>query len=217
MSKVQHPKSKMIKVCGMRDVANIEAIATLPIDYLGFIFYEKSPRFVLDNDIFETAQMPAHINRVAVLVNANLDFILHLYDDFGFRIFQLHGTESPAFCRLLKLEMKNIEIWKAFSVSDDFDFSETEKYEEVVDYFLFDTKTPTQHGGTGQKFDWSVLKKYRGKKKFFLSGGISVNDAEEIKKIKNKKFFGADINSKFEISPALKNFEDVKIFSEKIK
>ena len=200
----------------MRDVENIEAIANLPIDYLGFIFYEKSPRFVMDNGVFETARIPENIERVAVVVNEHLDFIAHLHDDFGFRIFQLHGAESPAFCRLLKLEMKNIEIWKAFSVGDDFDFSQTEKYADVVDNFLFDTKTPIQHGGTGQKFDWNILKKYRGKKKFFLSGGISLNDAEEIKKIKNKKFFGVDINSKFEITPALKNFDDVKKFSESL-
>ena len=198
----------------MREVENIEAIATLPINYLGFIFHEKSPRFVLDNGVFETARIRENIKRVAVVVNEHLDFIAHLYDDFGFRIFQLHGAESPAFCRLLKLELKNIEIWKAFSVNDEFDFSQTEKYADVVDYFLFDTKTPTQHGGTGQKFDWRILKKYNGKKKFFLSGGISVNDAVDIKKIKNKNFFGVDINSKFEIAPALKNVEAVKSFSE---
>ncbi len=199
----------------MRDVANIEAIATLPINYLGFIFYEKSPRFVLDNDVFETAHIPETIHRVAVVVNASLDYITHLHDDFGFRVFQLHGNESPAFCRLLKLELKNIEIWKAFSVGDDFDFSVMERYNDIVDYFLFDTKT-NQHGGSGQKFDWTVLKKYKGKTHFFLSGGISVDDADVIKKIKIKKLIGVDINSKFEIAPAQKNFESVKKFSENL-
>ena len=199
----------------MRDVENIEAIATLPINYLGFIFYEKSPRFVMNNAVFETAKIPETIQRVAVVVNEHLDFITHLYDDFGFRIVQLHGNESPAFCRLLKLELKNIEIWKAFSVADDFDFSVTTQYTNVVDYFLFDTKT-NQHGGSGQKFNWQVLNKYKGKKKFFLSGGITIDDADAIKKIKNKKLIGVDINSKFEITPAMKNFEAVKFFSKNL-
>jgi phosphoribosylanthranilate isomerase len=238
-----------IKVCGMRDANNIRELIELPIDYIGFIFYEKSARYVTAlpdvaalnkiytyNELISTTEFEdgikgkefdARIKKVGVFVDADMDFVIAKIKEFDLDIVQLHGKETPDYVYELDdycmkasnlpyymgtfykirdnyVFPKRVEIWKAFSVDETFNFSETEPYEAYVDKFLFDTKTPL-HGGSGQKFDWDILKNYHGKTRFFLSGGISAADTEGVKNIRHPQFFGLDLNSKFEISPALKD------------
>jgi phosphoribosylanthranilate isomerase len=222
-----------IKVCGMRDANNIRELIELPIDYIGFIFYEKSARYVSLMPEIINSELFNKIKKVGVFVNADIDFILKKIKEFGLNVVQLHGKETPQYIEELKiknLKLKGInaskdssfiihhsslklEIWKVFSVDETFDFNETKQYNALADTFLFDTKTPL-HGGSGQKFDWEILNQYEGDTPFFLSGGISAADTEGVKNIRHPQFWGLDLNSKFEISPALK---DVPMLEEFIK
>ena len=204
-------KALKIKVCGMRDPSNIVAVSALPIHFMGFIFYEKSLRFVTHtHDISACAD---DLTKVGVFVNAEIEYILHKLDQYDLDAVQLHGSETPQYIAdfstelWLKLKLManvDIEIIKAFSVDSDFDFETTKSYSELVKYFLFDTKSP-QHGGAGIKFDWSILEKYDSEVPFLLAGGISENDVEIIKSLTISQLYGLDLNSKFEIEPALKD------------
>jgi phosphoribosylanthranilate isomerase len=200
-----------IKVCGMKYTANREAVEKLPVDWLGFIFYPQSKRFV-GNDP-ERFLFDSEKPKVAVFVDENAFEIMALAKNFGFSMVQLHGKENPQTCQMLKRQ--GLKIIKAFSVNENFDFETTLPYEKVADYFLFDTKTP-MHGGSGQKFDWRLLDKYTGHIPFLLSGGIGPDDAEEILKINHPKLTGIDVNSGFEDQPGVKNIEKLKEFITKI-
>ena len=199
-----------IKVCGMRNAENIAALGKLSIDYMGLIFYEKSSRFVED---FIQTDLPNEIKKVGVFVNAEKDYILDKVNKYDLKVIQLHGSETPEFCDELK---KYIPIIKAFSIENVSDLEQATLYLDVCDYFLFDTKTP-QYGGSGQKFDWSILEHYKGTKPFFLSGGISEDDVKIIKKINHPAFEGIDLNSKFEIEPALKDITKLEKFINDIQ
>ena len=200
-----------IKVCGMRDANNIRQLIQLPIDYIGFIFYEKSARYVQLIPEIIHSELFNKIRKVGVFVNADIDFILKKIEEFNLNAVQLHGKETPQYLIELRIKSLNLEIWKVFSVDDTFDFNETKGYEALADKFLFDTKTPL-HGGSGQKFDWEILKNYNGQTPFFLSGGISAADTKGVKSIRHPQFFGLDLNSKFEISPAFKDVEMLRKF-----
>ncbi len=204
-------KLKM-KVCGMKYTANREAIEKLPVDWLGYIFYAPSKRFV-GNDP-ERFLFDAEKPKVAVFVDENAFEIMALAKNFGFSMVQLHGKENPQTCRMLKNQ--GLKIIKAFSVDENFDFELTKPFEGVSHYFLFDTKTQ-QHGGSGQKFDWKLLDKYTGHTPFLLSGGIEPDDVEEIQKINHPKLTGLDLNSGFEDAPGVKNVEKLKNFIDKIQ
>ncbi|MEL0457572.1 phosphoribosylanthranilate isomerase [Flavobacteriaceae bacterium SZ-1-7] len=203
-----------LKVCGMKYQDNIEQVAALQPDYLGFIFYEKSARhFELEN----IPEISKFIKKVGVFVNASLDFIQEKIEKHNLNAVQLHGEESPEFCDALK--NKNIEIIKVFSIKDEFNFEILKPYENVVDYFLFDTKGKLP-GGNGYTFNWDVLMDYPSNKPFFLSGGIGIDEVEKIKAFKNseasKYCYALDVNSKFEIEPGLKNIELLKEFKNKL-
>ena len=218
--------SLKIKVCGMREAENIAAVGALPIHFLGFIFYEKSPRFVTNAE--QTLMSGIEdLTRVGVFVNADIDFVLSKIIDYELNAVQLHGTETPLYVHDLAVFMwkkhkiqplVEVEIIKAFSVDEHFNFNKTKDYEGLVNLFLFDTKNP-QYGGAGVKFDWSILKKYTGETPFLLAGGITENDIEAIKnlELKNKNLYGLDLNSKFEIEPALKDVEKLRGFMEKLQ
>ena len=203
-------KSLKIKVCGMRDTQNIADLLELPIDYIGFIFYEKSPRYVASMPQLTDPIKFEKINKVGVFVNADIDFVLDKITKFDLNTVQLHGKETPQYIRDLRIKNAKIDIWKAFSIDEQFDFDATKPYEGLANAFLFDTKTP-QHGGSGQKFNWDLLNDYRGQTPFFLSGGISAADTEGVNSITHSEFSGLDLNSKFEISPA---FKDVKLLEK---
>lgn len=203
-----------IKVCGMRDADNISELIKLKPDYMGFIFYAKSKRFISS---FPEVEIPSEIKKVGVFVNEDVDTVIEIVEENNLETIQLHGNESPEYCEELKVLMiRDVEIFKAFSVDDDFDFSKTEPYQKVCDYLLFDTKGK-EYGGNGVKFNWQVLDNYNGTTPFLLSGGISRVDASEIKNISHKAFAGIDINSGFEIEPALKNITNIKEFKQNLK
>lgn len=195
-----------IKVCGLREQNNIEAVAALKPDYMGFIWYTQSPRYVYRLPEKVLQQLPAGIIKTAVFVNEEMPVIKALIKQFGFEAVQLHGQESPEFCSELK---QQVQVLKAFGLDEQFDFSRLEPYTDCIDYFLFDTKT-AQHGGSGQTFNWSVLNNYRLDVPFFLSGGLSLDNMEEIKKIKHPAFYGVDLNSRFETEPGLKDINKLK-------
>ena len=210
----------------MREAANIAEVGALPIHFMGFIFYEKSPRFVTDA-IEVLRSCPEDLTRVGVFVNADIDYVLDKILEYELNAVQLHGSETPLYVHDLAVFMwkkhkiqpnVEVEIIKAFSVDEYFDFNKTKDYKGLVDYFLFDTKTP-QYGGAGIKFDWSILKKYQEKTPFLLAGGITENDVEAVLELEKEmpQLYGLDLNSKFEHAPALKNIEKLKLFIEKLK
>jgi phosphoribosylanthranilate isomerase len=200
-----------IKVCGMKYTANRGEVENLPVDFLGFIFYPKSKRFVGENTdpgLFHSTK-----TKVAVFVDENAFEILGLTKNFGFGFVQLHGKENPKTCRLLKNQ--GLKVIKAFNLNEDFDFLSLEAYQKNVDFFLFDTKTDLP-GGSGKKFNWEILEKYQGTVPFFLSGGIGPDDGEAIKKLDHPQLFGIDLNSGFEEEPGVKNVGKLKEFITKI-
>ncbi len=210
-----------VKVCGMKYSDNIREVAALQPDYLGFIFYGKSKRN-FDNLI---PNVDLNIKKTAVFVNASLDFIQNKATHYNFKAIQLHGEESIAFCQSLKETFKNkVEVFKVFSVGETFDFSILKGYEPYCDFFLFDTKGK-EKGGNGVTFNWEVLKKYPSEKPFILSGGIGIEEIDKVKELKaylkreGKEAFlhAVDVNSRFEIEPALKSVEKLKQFIVDLK
>ncbi len=204
-------KDIKIKVCGMRDPDNLNELVAIPVDYIGLIFYEKSKRFVQQN--FQKIDFQGK-EKVGVFVNASLEFILEKSQQFDFKTIQLHGKETPDFCAILK--ERKYKIIKAFSVDNSFDFSETKKYESSCDYFLFDTKGKLP-GGNGYTFDWEILKKYKGETPFFLSGGINSSHKNILKSLNFNHLHAIDLNSGFEIAPALKDISLLKKFIEYVR
>ncbi len=208
-----------LKVCGMKH--NIAEVAALRPDYLGFIFWDKSSRF-FDGEIPALSEAT---KKVGVFVNAPIDQVLENISKYKLNAVQLHGSESPRYCKNLKNEYlstvqqenkeNEIEIIKVFSIKNEFDFSVLVPYEEVCDYFLFDTKGKLP-GGNGYSFDWSVLKNYPSTKPYFLSGGIGLQNVESIvsfmKQPESQYCQVIDVNSKFEIAPGLKNIEELENF-----
>lgn len=192
-----------LKVCGMRNKENIQSLLDVQPDYMGFIFYEKSPRFVgeeLDAELLKS--LPRNVKKVGVFVNAHPDFILRNVKKYSLDLVQLHGNETPEVCRGLR--SRGLTIIKAFSIGKDFNFARVNNYKSYCDYFLFDTKGDS-YGGTGQAFNWEILKNYDNEKPFFLSGGISPVHVEMIAELKGLNIHAVDINSMFEEAPGLKN------------
>ncbi|GAL00613.1 phosphoribosylanthranilate isomerase [Nonlabens ulvanivorans] len=210
----------MIKVCGMRDIENINQLQELDIDFMGIIRYSKSKRFVDDSQKEKVAQQTMNKGTVGVYVNETFENILKDVIPLQLDVIQLHGDEDSAFAKAL-LEI-DIKIFKAFQISDDFDFNSLKEWEELAAqyvgklFFLFDTATPN-YGGSGKKFNWSVLDSYKGEVPFLLSGGISKDDVAIVKEFKHNMFLGIDLNSKFENEPGLKNIEEIKTFIEKLR
>lgn len=196
----------------MKFPENILEISQLQPDFLGFIFYKKSPR----NFEKEIPDLPKDIKKVGVFVNASSEEILQKSKQQNLDFIQLHGNESAEFCRKIQ---KEIPVIKAFSIDEDFDFGTLNEYENSCDYFLFDTKGKN-HGGNGITFDWSLLDNYKLDKKYFLSGGISLeNTAAILEFLKTKSAencFAIDINSQFEIKPGLKNIAKITEFKSKL-
>ncbi len=199
-------KNKMkLKICGMKYPENILEVGSLLPDYMGFIFWEKSARFFEG----EIPNLPKSIKKVGVFVDAALEEILDKIKKHDLQAVQLHGDETVEFCSNLKEKTNNtIEIIKVFSILDSFDFDILKPFEAVCNYFLFDTKGKLP-GGNGTAFDWKVLENYPSPKPFFLSGGIGINELNQVKQVLklNLPIYAIDINSKFEIKPGLKNVE----------
>lgn len=204
-----------VKVCGMRDRMNIRAVTASGPDYMGFIFYPGSKRYVGNHpgkDLFQG--IPVKIKRVAIFVNELPESILERAEQYNLSFIQLHGSESPDLCR--KIGSSGLRVIKAFGIGSDFDFEKLLPYAPVCDFFLFDTQTE-RFGGTGLRFNWGLLNQYKLEVPFFLSGGISLEDAGMIRSLNHPLLHAADINSKFEISPGVKDPDKVKSFIQEIK
>ncbi|NEN24900.1 phosphoribosylanthranilate isomerase [Cryomorpha ignava] len=203
------------KICGLREKENIAAISGLKPDFLGFIFYEKSPRYVgKDFSVEAFSSLPSEIEKVGVFVNENVENVTAICRKFGFGFAQLHGDESPAFCQ--ELAQNDIKIMKAFPIDGSFDFSVTEAYAGTCSYFLFDTKVEG-FGGSGKSFNWSILEQYTGSTPFLLSGGLGLENITQSMKIQHPMLAGYDLNSKLETSPGVKDYEKVKTILNTIR
>ena len=198
----------IVKVCGMRDAANIRQLEALGIDWMGMIFWPKSKRYVSTPPVY----LPQHVRKVGVFVDASLDAIRQHVEDYQLDIVQLHGQESPETLKTLK----PLTLIKAFNIATPEDLQKTVAYEGLADYFLFDTKGKSV-GGNGEKFDWSVLDSYQGETPFLLSGGIGSEDAQDVKTFHHPKCIGIDLNSRFETEPGLKDITKLKQFLEAIR
>lgn len=190
-----------LKVCGMRDPYNIQEVAALNPDFMGFIFYPPSPRYLASAIDIPWASLD-DILLTGVFVNEQRITIQEKAREFRLKAVQLHGNESPEFCRLLRDE--GLKVLKAIPVDRKDDFKGAGKYRGAVDFFVFDTKTEA-HGGSGRRFDWELLQDYTADIPFLLSGGISIDDVERIRQLQHPMLSGVDINSRFEVAPGLKS------------
>jgi phosphoribosylanthranilate isomerase len=191
-----------LKICGMKHEDNILEVSQLLPDYMGFIFYEKSPRYF--NGYIPV--LSKSTQKIGVFVDAYLDDILDKVRRYNLQFVQLHGNETPEFCQLFK--QTDAKVIKVFAVDEAFDFALLKPYENACDYFLFDTKGE-HHGGNGVPFNWEVLQQYPSQKPFFLSGGIGLNEIPAIQKL-DLPIHAIDVNSRLEAAPGLKNVADCK-------
>ena len=201
-----------LKICGMRDVENIQGITALDPQYMGFIFYRKSPRFVGDD--FVVPALPSGIKKVGVFVNETTEAILHAASRHGLTLIQLHGHETPEQCRDLKAN--GLGVIKVFSIGEDFDWSIVQPYKPVADFFLFDTKGK-YYGGNAQAFDWTLLQQYDQEIPFFLSGGLSPENIGDVARLKDMNLYALDVNSGVEDSPGVKSISKIESVLEKLK
>ena len=202
----------MIKVCGMREAENIREVEALGIDMMGFIFWPKSSRYVSERPDY----LPKHVKRVGVFVNEAPEQVKRQAADYRLDYIQLHGQESPEQISHLSPLTSHLSIIKAFNIATAEDLLQTQPYEGLVNLFLFDTKGKSV-GGNGEKFDWDVLDAYHGSTPFLLSGGIGPDDAERVNAFHHPKCIGIDLNSRFELSPGLKDINKLKEFLKKIQ
>ena len=224
----------IIKVCGMREPENLRDVEMLDVDCLGFIFYDKSPRYVPENREYIEVISHCEKNKVGVFVNETIEKMLYICNLFRLNFLQLHGNEPPEVC--FALREKGYVVIKSFSIAPAADFThslaqtsnlqqsaapaacmlQTECYQNCCDYFLFDT-TYVGYGGSGKRFDWSLLDGYQGDTPFLLSGGLTPDNAADIKRFKHPQFAGIDLNSGFELYPAMKDVCKLKQFIRKVR
>lgn len=215
-----------IKVCGLREPENIKAVLGLGVDYIGLIFFEGSKRYVddagLQTWLRENEELFEHTAKVGVFVNAGMDILLNAVHDYQLDYVQLHGDESPGYCRELQLlwsvsTLRKAKLAKAFPIDRNFDFSITTDYTDSCDLFVFDTGGQAEHGGTGVQWDWNKLEEYTGNTPFLLSGGIGPQDARRVRLLEHPSLMGLDLNSKFETSPAVKDTALLNTFFSDIR
>ena len=200
-----------LKVCGMREKNNIISLADLKPNYIGFIFWISSARYVDQS----TPSLPEAIKKTGVFVDATIEFIQSTIQNHQLKAVQLHGEETPDYCSII--QKFGVEVIKSFSIKDQFDYNKINIYEDYCDYYLFDTKGKLP-GGNGYAFDWTLLNAYPSKKPFFLSGGIGPNELIKIKDLINTSLplYAIDVNSKFEYSPGLKNIDLIRQFKKQL-
>lgn len=201
-------KFEKLKVCGLTRASDFDALQKMGVDFGGIIFYPPSPRYAVEK-LNPTEIIPfKSIQKVGVFVNPSKAEVLKRVKEYQLDYVQLHGEESPAFCKSIENQVK---IIKAFRVKTQKDLKKISLYEDYCTYFLFDTATK-QYGGSGQHFDWEILKDYKASLPFFLSGGIGLDVLSDLQKIQLPKCIGLDVNSKFEIQPGIKDMNLIKNF-----
>jgi phosphoribosylanthranilate isomerase len=207
-----------IKVCGITSVDQLQTLQEIGVDYAGFIFYERSPRYIGKHQLTAKVMADANpdIKRIGVFVNEVEEKIIEAVDAWGLTMVQLHGEESPAFCEKISNHVKTI---KAFRVNEMESLSyKVSPYQDAVEYFLFDAMGE-QYGGTGKQFNWELIKEAHIQKPFFLSGGIGLDDASSVLTFRDDTplCYAVDVNSRFEIEPGIKNMGLVRQFVDSIK
>lgn len=193
-----------LKVCGLRD--NIEEVVDLRPGFIGLIFYPKSSRYVGDLDVSIVRQIPKYVKKVGVFVNETKEEVSQVVDKYDLDLVQLHGEESQEYCAGLKA--RGIRLVKVFSGNNLPGRKVLDAYSSFIDYYLFDTRGAT-YGGTGKTFDWRQLKDLHLKKPVFISGGISLDNISQLSGL-DLDLFAVDVNSKFEVSPGLKDIEALR-------
>lgn len=203
-----------IKVCGMTRATDLQVLADEQVDFAGIIFYERSPRFAGNKLDARAVRDISTIRKVGVFVDAPEALVLRTVADYGLDMVQLHGSETPACCETIR---KTVPVVKAFRIGENVNWEQTMiAYIPVTDYFLFDTASAKGYGGTGERFNWLLLTTYPFQHPYFLSGGISEEDAEEITALHLPGLFAVDINSRFETSPGIKDLQQVSRFVKQI-
>ncbi len=195
-----------IKICGLKDPDNIREVLALQPDYIGFIFYPPSKRFVDSLDAAWVSRL-AGANKTGVFVNADEQQVSTCVERYGFQTVQLHGNEDAAYCGQLK--ESGVTVIKAFGIDEGFDWSRVAAYADTTDYFLFDTQS-SGYGGAGVHFDWRLLQGYALEKPFFLSGGIGAENFREALNLGDERLYALDLNSRFETAPGIKDIELLK-------
>ena len=212
---------ELVKVCGMREAENIREVeqlftlhASCFTPLMGFIFWPQSSRYVSD----PPAYLPTKCRRVGVFVDEDIETIKRIAEDYALDFIQLHGHESPEYIRALRFQESDsrFQVIKAFNIATKEDIEATAPYAGLVDFFLFDTKGQSV-GGNGEKFDWNILTYYDGSIPFLLSGGIGPDDAERVRAFQHPKCIGIDLNSRFELSPAIKSINKLREFIKEIR
>ncbi|GJM28195.1 MAG: N-(5'-phosphoribosyl)anthranilate isomerase [Cyclobacteriaceae bacterium] len=202
------------KVCGMKNRQNIIDVLQFQPDYMGFIFYEKSPRYVGRQWDGPPEDFPDSTRKVGVFVNQDLEEVVRLVNQYQLDYLQLHGNESPGYCKELNAE--GFSILKAVSLKESRDLQKLDAYTPWVNYFLFDTPSK-QFGGTGRTFDWSLLSQYRHAVPFFLSGGLSLENLDAVAGLDGLNLWALDVNSRFEIEPGVKNISKLREFKNQLQ
>jgi phosphoribosylanthranilate isomerase len=203
-----------IKVCGITRREDLQQLVNYQVDYAGFIFYEKSPRFAGNKLDARTVRERQDIRKVGVFVNAPLEQVLRTIADYGLDLVQLHGDETPAYCATLRT---TLPVIKAFRIGENVEWEQLlAPYLEVTDYFLFDTAAGKAYGGTGKQFNWALLKTYPYTHPFFLSGGIGQEEVPGLLQLDMPALFAVDVNSRFEIQPGIKDMKKVQVFTDQI-
>jgi phosphoribosylanthranilate isomerase len=202
----------IIKVCGMREPENIRAVEALGIDLMGFIFWPPSSRYVGEKPFY----LPENCRRVGVFVDAAPEDILAAVRDFRLDVLQLHGHETPEAVAALKERLPAVRLVKSLAVKGPEDLEQAAAYEDVCDAFLFDTKGKLP-GGNGRQFDWNVLRQYKGRLPFLLSGGIGPGDEARIRAFDVPGCLGIDLNSRFETAPGRKDVEALRTFIDTVR
>lgn len=190
-----------IKICGLKHPDNIREVIALGPDYVGFICYPGSKRYIGRLDAGWVAKLNG-VKKTGVFVNAAIHEVKAAIQQYNFQAVQLHGAETPAYCA--ELADLGVEIIKAFGISEQFEWATLTAYDPVAHHYLFDTQS-SQYGGTGKRFDWKLLAGYTGNKHFFLSGGISAENIADALSINDSRLYGLDLNSRFETAPGIKD------------
>lgn len=209
-----------VKVCGLRRPDDMAALASIGADYLGLVLYPHSPRYApssaLSTWIATAPEALREVSLVGVFVNAEIEEVLNAVHDYRLDVAQLHGDESPDYCRELHAfrslsYLRHLRLVKAFRVDAQFDFAQAATFAPFCEAVLFDTRAD-QYGGTGQSFDWTLLERYRGPLPFWLSGGIGPEHVLAVKQLQHPWLWGVDLNSRFETAPGEKDVALIEQF-----
>ncbi len=201
-----------VKLCGFKTKASLESAVAQKCNFLGFIFYHKSPRFITPQKAKEISSVvPSSIARVAVVFDADFKYLEEIAADFAPDFFQFHGSETCEFFKKVREKFPKIKIIKAFKIESASDLMQVKDFENYADLFLFDGKV----AGSGEAFDWKILQNFHCTKDWFLSGGLNVKNIEEALKITGASMI--DISSGIEKTRGEKSPELIEEFMEKVK